>query len=60
MNRRKLEDLASLIVKRNAICTEIARIIARPAFDDHIAAYVAAEIFAIDLPVSASNKGFDG
>jgi hypothetical protein len=60
MNTGKLEELAKLIAKRNVICTEIARIVDRPAFDSHIAAYIASEIFSIELHVSASNKGFDG
>ena len=60
MNDKKLQELAALIAKRNAISTEIARIIGRPAFDGHIAAYIASEVFAIDLHVSAANKGFDG
>ncbi len=60
MNTKALEKLAGLIAKRNAVCTEIARIIGRPAFDSHVAAYVASEIFGIDLHRSAANKGFDG
>lgn len=60
INEDALKQLAALIAKRNAIGTDIARVISRPAFDGHIAEFVASEVFGIDLHGSASNMGFDG
>jgi len=60
MNADALRQLAGLVAKRNAVCSEIARVIGRPAFDSHIAEFIASEVFGIELQVSASNKGFDG
>ena len=56
----QLERLSTLIKKRSAFDAEIAGIIGRPAHAGHIADFVAAAIFGIDLLESASHKGIDG
>lgn len=56
----ELEQLAALIHRRNAIDSELATIIGRPAHAGHIGEYVAAAIFDIDLHSSAVTKAHDG
>lgn len=56
----QLRRLSSLLKRRNAVDAEIAGVIGRPAHPGHIADFVAAEIFGIDLLESASHKGIDG
>jgi hypothetical protein len=56
----ELRRLAHLLRQWNAIGDEIARLIDRPAQSGHIAEFVAAKIFGINLALSASNKGSDG
>jgi hypothetical protein len=56
----ELDRLAELIRQRNAIDSEIAAIIGRPAHAGHIGEYVAAAIFQIDLHASAVTKTHDG
>jgi hypothetical protein len=60
MNKDALKQLAALVARRNALSTDIARLIRRPAFDGHIAEFIASEVFGIDLHGSAANKSFDG
>lgn len=55
-----LTQLAELIKRRNTIDGEIAALIDRPPHSGHIAEYVAAAIFGIDLHASASTKADDG
>ena len=55
-----LQRLAFLIKQWNAVGTEIAAIIGRPAQPGHIGEFVAAAIFDVDLLESASHKGIDG
>ena len=54
-----LEQLASLLVRRNAIDEEIAALIRRPAIRGHIGEWIAQEIFRVKLE-PANRKGFDG
>ena len=55
-----LEQLASLLARRNAIDEEIAALIDHPAIRDHVGEWIAQEIFAVKLEGSAVHKGFDG
>jgi hypothetical protein len=55
-----LQGVASYIKIRNVVDEEIARTIGRPAHAGHIAEYVAAAIFDIQLEEMATNKAFDG
>lgn len=55
-----LEQLAELLARRNAIDSEIATLIDRPALPGHIGEWLAAEIFDIELAPSATNKTLDG
>ncbi len=55
-----MRRLAALIKERNRTDAEIAGVIGRPAHPGHIAEFVAAEIFGIELLESASHKGIDG
>lgn len=55
-----LANLANLIEQRNTIEREISRIIGCPAHSGHIAEFIAASIFEIDLMPSANHKHYDG
>lgn len=55
-----LHGLASFIKIRNVVDEEIARTIGRPAHPGHIAEYIAAAIFDIQLEVAANTKAVDG
>jgi len=55
-----LHELAQLIKQRNAVASEIAALIERPAQIGHVGEYVASRIFHIELQESASQKGMDG
>ncbi len=55
-----LEQLASLLHRRNLLEREITAIINRPASIGHIGEYIASVIFQIDLEKSASHKSIDG
>ena len=55
-----LEQLAGLLKHWNAIGSQIAAVIGRPAQSGHLAEYIASQIFEIRLEDSASSKGIDG
>ncbi len=57
---KDLEPLAAALRERNRIDREISALIGRPAHAGHIAEYIAAQIFDIELNESASAKGTDG
>ena len=52
--------MADLIARRNEIETEIAALTGRPSLPGHLAEWIAAEIFAIDLEASAVARAIDG
>lgn len=52
--------MAGLIKTRNAIDSEIAAVIDRPASIGHIGEFIASQVFGIALEKSAVNKGHDG
>ena len=60
MRRDELEQLASLLARRNAIDEEIADLIDRPALRGPIGEWIAQEIFTVKLAKSANQEGFDG
>lgn len=55
-----LEQLASLLARRNAIDDEIAALVGRPATRGHVGEWIAREIFGVTLASNAVQKGFDG
>jgi hypothetical protein len=55
-----LEQLAELLKQRNGIDREMSTLIGRPPHSQHIAEYVAAAVFDIDLHASAVMKAHDG
>ena len=55
-----LEQLASLLARRNAIDEEIGALVGRPAIRGHVGEWIAHEIFGVTLEESAIQKGFDG
>lgn len=55
-----LVRLAELIQTRNAVTSEIAALIGRPAQLGHIGEYIASRILGIVLEESASQKSIDG
>ena len=59
-NLEQLEQLASLLARRNAIDEEIAALIVRPAIRGHVGEWIAQEIFAVKLEESAARKIIDG
>lgn len=59
-NVNSLEELAGFIKQWNAIGSQISAVTGRPALPGHIAEFVAATIFDIELLQSASQKGIDG
>jgi hypothetical protein len=56
----RLEELAELIRRKNAIDAAIAAIVGRPAQMGHVGEFVAAEIFGTLLEHSASTRSIDG
>ena len=56
----QLEQLASLLAKRNGIDKEIAGLISRPALKGHVGEWIAQESFGVKLEESAAQRGFDG
>ena len=60
LRRDDLEQLASLLARRNAIDEEIAALINRPAIMGHAGEWIAQKIFGLTLEESAARKGFDG
>ena len=60
MSNLELEQLASLLARRNAIDEQIAALIGRPAIRGHVGEWIAHEIFGVTLEESAVQKGFDG
>ena len=55
-----LSRLGRLLKERNQVDKEIASIIGRPAHSGHIGKFVAARIFDIELPESATQKAIGG
>ena len=55
-----LEQLASLLARRNALDEKIAALIDRPAIRGHVGEWIAREIFGVRLAKSAIQEGFDG
>ena len=55
-----LEQLASLLARRNTIDEKIAALIDRPALRGPIGEWIAQEIFKVKLAKSANRKVFDG
>ena len=60
MRRDELEQLASLLARRNASDAKIADLIDRPALRGPIGEWIAQEIFKVKLAQSANQEGFDG
>ena len=57
---KRLNGLSELVARRNAISTEIAAILGRPAELGHLGEFIASVLFDIALEPSATNRGFDG
>jgi hypothetical protein len=55
-----LQELAALLVQRNDIDAQIARLIERPMTSGHLGEYIAAKIFDIELESSAVAPAIDG
>ena len=55
-----LEQLASLLARRNAIDEKIGALVGRPAIRGHVGEWIAHEIFGVTLEETAVQKGFDG
>lgn len=55
-----LNRLASLVKQWNKLGAEIAAITQRPAIIGHVGEYIASRVFDLELPVSATTKGWDG
>ena len=53
MSNLELEQLASLLARRNAIDEQIAAVIGRPATRGHVGEWIAQEIFGVTLQKSA-------
>ena len=60
MDKGSLAQAASLLCERNAIDAELARLIQRPMTSGHLGEWIAAQIFDIELEVSAVAAGIDG
>lgn len=60
ISQTNLGRLAELIKSKNSIDNMIAAHIGRPALSGHIAEYVAAHIFDIELCATANQKAIDG
>lgn len=56
----RLASLALLLEQRNSLDVHLAGLVGRPAFPQHIAEFVAALVFDLELNESASAKGDDG
>ena len=56
----KLEQLANIIKRKNAVDDEVAVITERPALIGHTGEYIASRVFDIELEESASHKAIDG
>ena len=55
-----LEQLASLLARRNAIDEEIAALIDRPAIKGHVGEWIAQEIFKVTANQAFANHPSDG
>ena len=55
-----LEQLASLLARRNPIDDEIAALVDRPATRGNVGEWIAREIFRVKLAEKANKEGFDG
>jgi hypothetical protein len=56
----KIEQIADLLHKRNAIDEEIAEIMSRPMTAGHLGEWLTGKIFGIELEPTAVNAAFDG
>ena len=54
---RQLEQLASLLARRDAIDKKIVDLIGRPALKGHVGEWIAQEIFGVKLAESAASEG---
>jgi hypothetical protein len=55
-----LSRAATLLRERNMIDAKLARLIQRPMTSDHLCEWIAAQIFDIELELSAAAAGIDG
>ena len=55
-----LERVAALLRERNAIDAELAQLMQRPMTSGHLGEWIAAQVFDIELEVSAAAAGIDG
>src|ERR1700722_9868135 len=60
VDESSLAQAASLLRERNAIDAELARLIQRPMTSGHLGEWIAAQVFDIELEVSAVAAGIDG
>lgn len=60
METDSLAQAATLLRERNAIDVGLARLIHRPMTSGHLGEWIAAQIFDIELEVSAAAAGIDG
>ncbi len=60
MDEESLTRVAALLRERNAIDGEIARLIQRPMTSGHLGEWIAAQVFDIQLEISATAEGIDG
>lgn len=60
MDDGSLTQAAALLRERNAIDAELARLIERPMTSGHLGEWIAAQVFDIELEVSAVAAGIDG
>jgi hypothetical protein len=60
MDEEPVKRIAELLRERNVIDKEIAAIIHRPMTSGHLGEWIAAQIFGIELEVSAVAAGIDG
>jgi hypothetical protein len=60
VDESSLAQAASLLRERNAIDAELARLIQRPMTSGHLGDWLVAQVFDIELEVSAVAAGIDG
>ena len=60
MSAEAVRQVAELVRERNAIDDKITAIIKRPVASGHLWEWLAAQLFGIELELSAAKRGFDG
>ncbi len=60
MDTESLRRISGLLASRNAIDADIGTIVGRPMTSGHLGEWIAAQIFDIELEVSASTAAIDG